>query len=73
MGVEKNKNGALTGVARLSLPAILALAEEIRHQVSTCPSVIAGAGAAVVNVCQRRLKCDLLSVLAHARTADLFI
>lgn len=50
MGVEEVRSGALTGVARLSLPAILALAEEIRHQVSTRPSVVAGAGAAVVDV-----------------------
>lgn len=41
---------ALTGVARLSLPAILALAEEISHQVSTCPSIMTGIGAAVIDV-----------------------
>lgn len=52
--------GALTGVARLPLPAILALTEEIRHQVSTCPSVVAGVGAAVVDVCQTHSRWDLL-------------
>lgn len=51
-GVEKVK-AALTGVARLPLPAILALAEEISHQVSTRPSIMAGAGAAVVDVWRR--------------------
>lgn len=50
MGVEKSKNSALTGVASLSLPTILALAEEIRHQVSTCPSIMTGVGTAVINV-----------------------
>lgn len=54
MGVEEVRSGALTGVARLPLPAILALAEEICHQVSTRPSVVAGAGAAVVDVCPRQ-------------------
>lgn len=48
--VWKKKNRALTGVACLSLPAILALAEEISHQVSTCPSIMTGVGAAVINV-----------------------
>lgn len=38
------------GVARLSLPAILTLAEEVSHQVSTCPSVMTGVGAAVIDV-----------------------
>lgn len=52
-GVEKSKNSALTGVASLSLPAILALAEEIRHQVSTCPSIMTGVGAAIINVWRR--------------------
>lgn len=52
-GVEKVKKAALTGVARLPLPAILALAEEISHQVSTRPAVMAGVGAAVVNVWRR--------------------
>ena len=61
-GCGSNKNGSLTGVARLSLPAILALAEEIRHQVSTRPTVVAGAGAAVIDVWQRHLKCDLLRI-----------
>lgn len=41
-------------MARLPLPAILALAEEISHQVSTRPAVMAGVGAAVVNVWRRR-------------------
>lgn len=66
MGVEDNKNGALTGVACLSLPAILALAEEVRHQISTRPSVVAGAGAAVIDVWQRHFKCHLLRAVAHA-------
>lgn len=38
------------GVARLSLPAILAFTEEISHQVSTCPSIMTGVGAAVIDV-----------------------
>lgn len=38
------------GVACLSLPAILALAEEISHQVSTCPSIMTGVGATVIDV-----------------------
>lgn len=37
-------------MARLSLPAILALTEEISHQVSTCPSIMTGVGAAVIDV-----------------------
>lgn len=37
-------------MARLPLPAILALAEEIGDQVSTRPSVMTGVGAAVVDV-----------------------
>ena len=49
-GCGNNKKRALTGVARLSLPAILALAKEISHQVSTCPSIMTGAGAAVIDV-----------------------
>lgn len=69
--VWRNKSGALTGVACLSLPAILALAEEIRHQVSTCPSVIAGVGATVVDVWQRQ--CNLLRVAAHKCTVNPFI
>lgn len=48
--VWKKQKGALTGVARLSLPAVLALAKEISHQVSTCPSIMTGVGAAVINV-----------------------
>lgn len=63
--VWRNKSGALTGVACLSLPAILALAEEIRHQVSTCPSVMAGVGATVIDVWQKHLKYNLLCVGAH--------
>lgn len=55
MGVEKTKQDrkkrTLTGVARLSLPAILAFAEEVSHQVSTCASIVTGACAAVVDVC----------------------
>lgn len=39
-----------TGVARFPLPAILALAEEISHQVSTCPAIMTGVGAAVIDV-----------------------
>lgn len=56
MGVEKKqktKKRALTGVACLSLPAILAFAEEISHQVSTCASIMTGVGAAVVNIWAR--------------------
>lgn len=41
---------AFAGVARLSLPAILALAEEISHQVSTRPAIMTGVGAAVIDV-----------------------
>lgn len=48
--VCKNKNRALTGVARLSLPAILAFAKEISHQVPTCPSIMTRVGAAIINV-----------------------
>lgn len=47
---KKIKIRALTGVACLSLPAILALAEEISHQVSTRPSIMTGVGAAVIDV-----------------------
>ena len=42
--------GALTGVAGLPLPAVLALAEEVGDQVPTGASVVTGAGAAVVDV-----------------------
>lgn len=52
---KKSKSRALTGVACLSLPAILALAEEISHQVSTCPSIMTGVGAAVVDVWWRNV------------------
>lgn len=47
---EKRKKKKLTGVASLSLPAIFAFAEEVRHQVSTCPSIMTGVGAAVIYV-----------------------
>lgn len=60
MGVEKTKNRALTGVARLSLPAILALAEEISHQVSTCPSIMTGVGAAVIDVWWRQSDASVI-------------
>lgn len=60
-------------MARLSLPAVLALAEEVRHQVSTRPSVVAGAGAAVIDVCQRHLKRDLLRAAAHVHAIHPFI
>lgn len=53
--MERAKNEPLTGVACLSLPAILALAEEISHQVSTCPSIMTGVGAAVINVWWRQM------------------
>lgn len=47
---ETKRKEVLTGVARLSLPAILAFAKEISHQVSTCPSIMTGVGAAVIDV-----------------------
>lgn len=71
--VWRNKSDALTGVARLSLPAILALAEEIRHQVSTCPSVMTGVGATVIDVWQKHLNCNLLCVAADKCTINPFI
>lgn len=54
------------GVASLSLPAILALAEEISHQVSTCPSIMTGVGAAVIDV-------DLAVIALPAVTADALV
>lgn len=47
---KKAEKEKLTGVASLSLPAIFAFAEEVRHQVSTCPSIMTGVGAAVIYV-----------------------
>lgn len=55
-----------TGVARLSLPAIFALAKEISHQVSTCPSIMTGAGAAVIDV-------DLAMVALPTVAADALV
>lgn len=56
----------LAGVASLSLPAIFAFAEEVRHQVSTCPSIMTGVGAAVIYV-------DLAVVAFPAVTADALV
>lgn len=54
------KKRSLTGVARFSLPAILAFTEEISHQVSTCSSIMTGVGAAVIDVWWRhQIECDL--------------
>ena len=62
-GGENRESGALTGVTGLPLPAVLALAEEVGDQVSTGPSVVTGAGAAVVDVCgeERRVGLGSLS------------
>lgn len=50
VGSCSREKGGLTGVAGLSLPAVLALAEEVSHQVLTRPTIVTGAGAAVINV-----------------------
>lgn len=60
----RNKR-ALTGVACLSLPAILALAEEISHQVSTCPSIMTGVGATVIDVWWRQLEGSVIHVTSE--------
>lgn len=59
----------LTGVARLSLPAILALAKEISHQVSTCPSIMTGVGAAVIDVWWRHQRESVI----YAQLIELII
>lgn len=54
------------GVACLSLPTILALTEEISHQVSTCASIMTGVSTAVIDV-------DLAMVTLPAVTADALV
>lgn len=55
-----------TGVASLSLPAVFTLAEEISHQVSTCPSIMTRVSAAVIYV-------DLTVVALPAVAADALV